>query len=101
MPKRVTQTKTVERRQRVIQYVTVKKEIVQCEPLYVRLGEVIAARRLKLGITQGELADRVGLARTSICNIEIGRQRVLLGDLWSIAAALEMSPRSLFNQLEG
>ena len=100
-PRRTTQTKTVDRRQRIVQYVTVKKQLVQCEPIYVRLGSVIRERRLRLGLTQEQLAARINLTRTSLCNIEIGRQRVLLSDLWDIARALETSPRALFNQLEG
>lgn len=100
-PRRTTQTNTVERRQRVVQYVTVKKQLVQCEPVYVRLGAVIKERRLRLGLTQEQLADRLSLTRTSLSNIEIGRQRVLLSDLWVIAEGLGMTPRALFNQLEG
>lgn len=98
--KRTTQRKTVERRQRVIQYVTVKREIVQCEPVYVSFGEIVKAKRLALGWTQSDLAEKIGLARASIANIEIGRQRVLLSDLFDFADALGVSPRTIFNSLE-
>jgi transcriptional regulator with XRE-family HTH domain len=89
----------VERRQRVISYVTVKKEVVQCEPVYVSFGELVKAKRLERGWTQTDLAEKVGLSRTSVTNIEIGRQRVLLSDLFEFARAFGVSPRSLFNRL--
>lgn len=98
--KRQMQRKTVTRRQRVIKYVTVTKDVVQCEPVYVSFGEIIKAHRLKRGWTQTDLADRVGLSRTSVTNIEIGRQRVLLSDLFAFARALDVTPKSLFNALQ-
>lgn len=96
---RTTQRRTVERRQRVVSYVTVKKEVVQCEPVYVSFGELVKAKRLERGWTQTDLAEKVGLSRTSVTNIEIGRQRVLLSDLFEFARAFGVSPRSLFNRL--
>ena len=96
---RTTQRRTVERRQRVVSYVTVKKEVVQCEPVYVSFGELVKAKRLERGWTQTDLAEKVGLSRTSVTNIEIGRQRVLLSDLFEFARAFGVSPRSLFNRV--
>lgn len=98
--KRTTQRKTVERRQRVIQYVTVKREVVQCEPVYVSFGEIVKARRIALGLTQEQLGEIVGLSRTSVTNIEIGRQRVLLSDLFDFARAFGVSPKTIFNALQ-
>lgn len=100
MPKRTTQRKTVERRQRVIQYVTIKREVVQCEPVYVSFGEIVKARRLERGWTQTDLAEKVGMSRTSVTNIEIGRQRILLSDLFDFARAFDLSPKTIFNALE-
>ncbi len=98
--RRTTQSRTVERRQRVVSYVTVKRKLVQCEPVYVSFGEIVRARRLERGWTQTDLADRVGLSRTSVTNIEIGRQRVLLSDLFDFARAFDVSPKSLFKELK-
>lgn len=98
--KRQTQRKTVTRRQRVIKYVTVTKDVVQCEPVYVSFGEIIKGLRLKRGWTQTDLANKVGLSRTSVTNIEIGRQRVLLSDLFDFARALDVTPKSIFNALQ-
>jgi len=100
MSRRSTQKRTVERRQRVISYVTVARDLVQCEPVYVSFGEIVREHRLRRGWTQTDLAERVGLSRTSITNIEIGRQRILLSDLFDFAAAFGVSPKSIFNDLE-
>ena len=99
MARRAMTSRTVERRQRVIQYVTVKRELVQCEPVYVTFGEIVKVMRLERGWTQTDLADRVGLSRTSVTNIEIGRQRVLLSDLFDFASAFGVSPKTIFNKL--
>lgn len=99
MARRAMTSRTVERRQRVIQYVTVKREVMQCEPVYVTFGEVVKAMRLERGWTQTDLADRVGLSRTSVTNIEIGRQRVLLSDLFDFARAFSVPPKTIFNKL--
>jgi DNA-binding XRE family transcriptional regulator len=97
--KRNLQRKVVERRQRVITYVTVKRKVLQCEPVYVSFGQAVKARRLALGLTQEDLAKMVGLTRTSVTNIEIGRQRVLLSDLFSFARAFGVQPITLFKSL--
>ena len=98
--RRTTQRKTVERRQRVIKYVTDTRDVVQCEPVYVSFGEIIKARRVALGWTQTDLAVKVGLSRTSVTNIEIGRQRILLSDLFDFARAFGVSPKTLFNSIQ-
>ncbi len=53
------------------------------------LGESIRRHRDQR-MTQAELAQRVGLSRTSVTNIECGRQRLLVDQLVDIAAALEV-----------
>jgi transcriptional regulator with XRE-family HTH domain len=70
-----------------------KKEDIQ--PIYRQFGSKIAALRTTLGLTQDELAKRVGLKRTSIVNIEAGRQRVLLDDVEKFAAAFATTPKFL------
>ena len=55
--------------------------------LYRLIGERVRARRGSL--TQGDLAKRVGLGRTSITNLEAGTQRMPLHYLVRIAEALD------------
>lgn len=46
-------------------------------------------------LTQEALAQRVGLARTSITNIESGNQQPTIHALWRMADALDVSPCEL------
>jgi transcriptional regulator with XRE-family HTH domain len=53
--------------------------------LYHLLGQRIQQEREKAGISQSELARRLQMSRTSIVNIEAGRQRPPLHVIWQIA----------------
>jgi len=57
--------------------------------IYRRFGRLLTRRRKKAGLTQEKLATFLGLSRTSIANIERGRQPVQLHTLYSIADALD------------
>jgi len=46
-------------------------------------------------MTQGELARLVGMTRTSISNIEGGRQKLQIHTLYDVAQALEVPPEAL------
>ncbi len=62
--------------------------------LYVELGRRI--RRVREGkLSQEELAVRVGLTRTSITNIEKGRQKLMVHTLWAIAKVLAVDVDTL------
>ncbi len=65
------------------------------EPVYRSLGAKIEQLRTTLGWTQDELAQKVGLTRGSVANIETGRQRILLHDVDTFAAAFNVSPKIL------
>jgi transcriptional regulator with XRE-family HTH domain len=71
--------------------------VADVDVLYQRFGDLIRRhrRRMQPVLTQEELGRRVGLSRTSITNIEKGRQKVLLHQLCDLAAALETTPASL------
>jgi transcriptional regulator with XRE-family HTH domain len=66
---------------------------------YLAVGSRIAARRAGR-ITQEALASRASLTRTSIINIEKGRQQILLHTLVDIANALQVSPIELIPEME-
>lgn len=66
--------------------------------VYGRLGEVLRRRRDAIGLSQASLADRVGLGRTSITNIEKGVQSVLLHQFLEIAEAIGASPEELLEE---
>lgn len=54
-----------------------------------RLGALIAARRKSLGLTQGELAEAVGIEQESMSRIETGIITPSLSRLLSLANALD------------
>lgn len=56
--------------------------------LYQRIGERIREWRCEAKLTQGQLADAVGVLRTSITNIEAGRQKAPLHVLYELCAVL-------------
>src|SRR5258708_525228 len=58
-----------------------------------------ARKRRTPALTQDELARLVGLTRTSITNVEQGRQKCLLHTLAEIANALEVEVASLIPSL--
>lgn len=64
------------------------------EAVYAAIGARMRMIREVLAISQGELAERIGLERTSVVNIEAGRQRILAHQIADIAAALGTSPKN-------
>ncbi|MHC5903321.1 helix-turn-helix domain-containing protein [Streptomyces sp. S6] len=65
------------------------------DEFYEAFGELVRKARAAQGLSQQELGSAVGLNRTSISNIEKGRQRVALHMLFEFAAALRVEPESL------
>jgi transcriptional regulator with XRE-family HTH domain len=65
------------------------------EPLYREFGLLLKAKRSQARLTQDEMALRVGLGRTSITNIEQGKQPVSLQLLYRLAEALGAAPHEL------
>jgi transcriptional regulator with XRE-family HTH domain len=59
------------------------------------VGMRIRRIREMLGITQDDLAKRVGLKRVSVTNTEMGRQRLLLDGVERYAEALGTTPKAL------
>jgi transcriptional regulator with XRE-family HTH domain len=56
--------------------------------IYEILGRAVSARRDELKLTQQALADKIGLSRASVANIESGRQKVLLHQVYKLVRAL-------------
>jgi DNA-binding XRE family transcriptional regulator len=98
--KRQMTKRTVNGTRKVWRVVKVTKTILQCERPYVLFGEAIRDGRIALGMTQQDLADKVDQSRGSIANIEVGRQRVLLADVFVYAKVLKISPRKLFEAVQ-
>ena len=62
---------------------------------YRQLGDRIRKARDSVSMTQDGLASKVSLSRTSIANIEAGRQKVFLHILLDVASALRTELDSL------
>ena len=63
--------------------------------LYADFGARIRDRRSHLGLSQDAVARQIELSRTSIANIEAGRQAVMLHQVIDIARALDVEARTL------
>jgi transcriptional regulator with XRE-family HTH domain len=61
-----------------------------------RFGFAVRLRREGLGLTQEDLADRAGIHRTYLSDVERGTRNVSLINIERIAAALAMSTAELF-----
>lgn len=65
------------------------------QPVYEDIGRRIRLFRESQGLTQAELAEASALTRTSIVNIERGRQRFLVHTLIDLARVLRIDPQDL------
>ena len=75
--------------------IIINLEQMETEAMYAEFGKLVRRHRVRLKLTQDQLADRVGLSRTSITNIEKGRQKVLIHHLILLAESLQVSPEAL------
>lgn len=67
----------------------------QIEACHCAVGLRIRQIREMLGLSQDDLAKRVGLKRVSVTNTEVGRQRLLLDGVERYATALGTTPKHL------
>ena len=66
-----------------------------------RFGSSVRNWRSSLGISQEELAERAGLHRTYISDVERGARNVSLTSIEKLARALRVSASTLLSQLNG
>ena len=65
------------------------------DQLYPAIGRAVRSARDEAGLTQEELGRRVGLKRTSITNLEAGRQQIQVHTLYALAEALGITVTAL------
>jgi transcriptional regulator with XRE-family HTH domain len=65
------------------------------EALYRAFGRALKGAREDAELTQKEVAQRVGLSRTSITNIERGNQHIALHQLFLLASAVGVEAATL------
>ena len=59
--------------------------------LYRRLGRKVAERRSELRLSQAYVAEKLGLSRASLANLETGRQRIMVHQLFALVSALKLN----------
>lgn len=65
------------------------------EALYRAFGRALREAREQAQLTQRQVAERVGLTRTSVTNIERGNQHIALHQLFLLASAVGVEPTAL------
>lgn len=71
------------------------------EGLYREFGRHFRRVRREVHLTQEQVSERVGLTRTSVTNIELGRQHIGLHQLYLLAAAVGREPAELLPDHNG
>lgn len=69
--------------------------------LLVAFGEAVRALRQRQGLSQEDFADRVGIHRTYIGDVERGERNLGLVNVGRIAAALGTSLSTLMAEVDG
>src|SRR5689334_3680258 len=77
-----------------------KARSLMTDDLHVALGRKIREKRQDSGLTQAQLADRIRISRTSLTNMELGRQRLLVDQLYKMADVLSTSAKDLLPERE-
>ncbi len=65
-----------------------------------RFGYAVKVRRDELGLTQEDLADKAGIHRTYLSDVERGARNLSLVNIERLAAALSVSISRLFEAVE-
>jgi len=70
------------------------------QELYRCLGEVIAIRRKRMGLSQEELSEASGVDRSFLSSVERGKRNPSFGTVASIASGLKMRYTKLISNCE-
>lgn len=70
------------------------------EHILIRYGQAVRKVRLEQGISQEELADRCGLHRTYISDVELGKRNISLENIERIAISLNRTLSDFFKGVE-
>jgi transcriptional regulator with XRE-family HTH domain len=65
------------------------------------LCAVLIATRREAGLTQAQLAERLGKPASFIAKIEIGERRLDVVEFVAIAKAMKLDPRKIFDRFLG
>lgn len=62
----------------------------------VGFGRSVKIRRVELGISQEDLADKAGFARSFLSGVECGTKAASITSVWRLAQALQCKPSDLW-----
>ena len=68
--------------------------------ILIRYGQAVRKIRFEKGISQEELADRCGLHRTYISDVELGKRNLSLENIERIAISLNKTLSEFFKEVE-
>ena len=68
--------------------------------ILIKFGKVIRELRQEKRISQEEFADKCGLHRTYISDIELGKRNVSLENIIRISSALQVNVSEIFAKIE-
>lgn len=71
----------------------------EADPLLLRFGARVKARRIEFGWSQEDLAEAADLHRTFVVGIETGRRNPTVTSLLKLFDALDLSPNDLLTGL--
>ena len=66
----------------------------------IRFGQAIRTRREALGLSQEKFATNVGIHRTYVSQIELGKVQVSIGIAEKLAVALDIPLSRLWQEIE-
>lgn len=81
--------------------IPVQTNLVARVDVKIIFGSSVRNRRSRLGISQEELAERAGLHRTYISDVERGARNVSLESIEKLARALQISVSALLSRVNG
>ncbi|MEP7134475.1 MAG: helix-turn-helix transcriptional regulator [Chloroflexota bacterium] len=66
--------------------------------LQERFGKGIKKRRIELGFSQEKLAEKAGVHRTYLADVERGERNLSLENIHKIISALNLSPSDFYKK---
>lgn len=70
------------------------------DSILIRYGKAVRKLRIKQNISQEDFADKCGLHRTYISDVELGKRNVSLENIERISNAFGMSLSDFFKELQ-
>lgn len=74
---------------------------MQESEIYVQFGLLVRQHRERLGLSQAQVAQAIDLSRSSVANVETGRQHIPMHHLYSLARVLQVDVHALLPSMDG